>query len=90
MKAEVISFRPGHDLMKIIMADCERLGITATEWVLQKVYAAMDKKNEWSDLQRIKNSIWNARRKLRWDGNLEQALEILDQTHESITIMLKK
>jgi len=90
MKAEIISFRPGHELMTKIMADCEKLGITPTEWVLQKVYAAMDKTNDWSDLYRIKKSIWNARRKLRWEGNQEEALEILDQAHESLTIILKK
>jgi len=90
MKAEVISFRPGHELMTIIMADCERLDITATDWVLRKVYAAMDKNSEWSDLHRIKNLLGSARRKLRWEGNQEQALEILNEAYESITITLKK
>lgn len=90
MKSEVISFRPGHELMTTIMADCEKLEITPTDWVLKKIYAAMEKNNQWAELFRIKRSIWNARRLLRWHDNQEQAIEILDQVHDSLNTMLKK
>lgn len=90
MKAEVISFRPGHELMTIIMADCDKLGVTPTDWVLQKIYTAIDKNQVWTELAHIKRSISNVRRKLRWDDNLEQSIEILDQVNDSLTIILKK
>ena len=90
MKSEVISFRPGQELMTTIMADCEKLGITSTEWVIRKVYTAMEKNDQWAELSFIKKSIWNARRILRWHDNREQAIEILNQVHDSLNTMLKK
>ena len=90
MKAEIISFSPGHELMTIIMSDCEKNGITQTDWVLQKVYAAIDKNNERTELAYIRRSISIARRQLRWEGNTEHCLEILDQAYDSLTIILKR
>jgi hypothetical protein len=90
MKGEVISFRPGHDLMIIIMADCEKNGITPTDWVLQKIYAAMDKNNQWAELPQIKRSILKVCRHLRWEINDEQSIETLEQVIDWMTKILKR
>jgi hypothetical protein len=84
MQAEVISFRPGHELMTIIMAECNRLEINTTEWVLMKIHSALDGDNARAELKRVKIKAQEARRQLKWLHNPEKAKMILDDLIDSI------
>jgi len=84
MQAEVISFRPGHELMTIIMAECNRLEINTTDWVLMKIHSALEGDNARAELKRVKIKAQEARRQLKWFHNPEKAKMLLDDLIDSI------
>jgi hypothetical protein len=84
MQAEVISFRPGHELMTIIMAECNRLEINTTEWVLMKIHSALEEDNARAELKRVKIKAQEARRQLKLFHNPEKAKMLLDDLIDSI------
>jgi hypothetical protein len=84
MQAEVISFRPGHELMTIIMAECNRLEINTTEWVLMKIHSALEEDNARAELKRVKSRALNIRMYLKHLHNPEKAKMLLDDLIDSI------
>jgi hypothetical protein len=81
MEAEVICFRPGPDLMMEIMAECNLLGITKTEYVLRKIFAAMNNEKE---MQRISRKIGRVILSLNASDSPNRAIELLEELRHSI------
>jgi uncharacterized protein YpuA (DUF1002 family) len=67
------------------MADCNRLEINKTDWILMKVHAALEEDNARAELKRVKIKAQEARRQLKWFHNPEKAKMILDDLIDSIT-----
>jgi hypothetical protein len=75
MKSEIVSFRPGSDLMQKIMADCHRRGISISEYMTQLVYGALETQNIFGDL---KKSLVEMRAHLANGEDPEELIEVLD------------
>jgi hypothetical protein len=84
MQSEVISFRPSHQMMTMIMADCNRLGINKTDWILMKVHAALEGDNSRAELKRVKSRAQHIRMHLKYFHGPEKAKELLDELIDSI------
>jgi hypothetical protein len=81
MEAEIICFRPGTDLMMEIMAECDLLGISRTDYVLRKIYSA---KMIEKELQRISRKIGRVIVSLNTSDSPNPAIEMLDELRNSI------
>ena len=81
MEAEIICFRPGTDLMMEIMAECDLLGISRTDYVLRKIYSA---KMIEKELQRISRKIGRVIFSLNTSDGPNQAIEMLEELRNSI------
>jgi hypothetical protein len=84
MQSDTVSFRPSYEMMTMIMADCNRLGINKTDWILMKVHAALEEDNARAELKRVKIKAQEARRQLKWFHNPEKAKMILEDLIDSI------
>ena len=84
MQAEVISFRPSHQMMTMIMADCNRLGINKTDWILMKVHAALEEDNARAELKRVKSRARHIHMQLKYFHDPEKAKALLDDLIDSI------
>ena len=81
MEAEIICFRPGTDLMMEIMAECDLLGISRTDYVLRKIYSA---KMIEKELQRISRKIGRVIFSLNTSDSPNPAIEMLEELRHSI------
>ena len=81
MEAEIICFRPGTDLMMEIMAECDLLGISRTDYVLRKIYSA---KMIEKELQRISRKIGRVIFSLNTSDGPNPAIEMLEELRNSI------
>jgi len=81
MEAEIICFRPGTDLMMEIMAECDLLGISRTDYVLRKIYSA---KMIEKELQRISRKIGRVIFSLNTSDSPNPAIELLEELRHSI------
>ena len=81
MEAEIICFRPGNDLMMEIMAECDLLGISRTDYVLRKIYSA---KMIEKELQRISRKIGRVIFSLNTSDSPNPAIEMLEELRHSI------
>lgn len=81
MEAEIICFRPGTDLMMEIMAECDLLGISRTDYVLRKIYSA---KMIEKELQRISRKIGRVILSLNTSDSPNPAIEMLEELRHSI------
>ena len=52
MQAEVLSFRPGQELMTEILSECNTLKINSTEWVLMKIHSSIAYSKERDEIKR--------------------------------------
>ena len=71
-------------MMTMIMADCNRLGINKTDWILMKVHAALEEDNARAELKRVKSRALNIRMHLKHLHNPEKAKILLDDLIDSI------
>jgi hypothetical protein len=84
MQSEVISFRPGHEMMTIIMAECNRLEINTTDWVLMKIHSALEGDNARDEIKRVKSRARQIRIYLKHFHDPEKAKMLLDDLIDSI------
>jgi uncharacterized protein YpuA (DUF1002 family) len=84
MQSDTVSFRPSPEMMTMIMADCNRLRINKTDWILMKVHAALEEDKARAELKRVKIKAQEARRQIKWFHNPEKAKMILDDLIDSI------
>jgi hypothetical protein len=75
MQSEVISFRPGSDLMQKIMAECHRRGISISEYMTQFVCGSLETQNILTDL---KECLIDMRSHLVNGEDREELIEVLD------------
>lgn len=84
MQSEVISFRPGHEMMTLIMAECNRLEINTTDWVLMKIHSALEGDNARAELKRVKSRARHIHMQLKYFHDPEKAKALLDDLIDSI------
>ena len=75
MQSEIVSFRPGSDLIQKIMAECHRRGISVSEYMTQLVYGALETQNILVDL---KESLLDMRAHVVNGEDPEELIEMLD------------
>jgi len=76
MIGEVISFRVGHEQHDEILAECDRLGITKTEYMQRKLSTA---KHFDRTIRTIKGQIKTALRSLNLSDNPNAAIRRLEE-----------
>ena len=81
MQSEIVSFRPGSDLMQKIMGECHRRNISISEYMTQLVYGALETQNIFSDL---KKSLVAMRSHLVNGEDPEELIEVLDALNQII------
>ena len=75
MQSEVISFRPGPELMPLIMADCHKRGVNATEYMIQLIYGAFETQKL---LGLLKESLEGMRVHLANGEDPEELMQVLE------------
>jgi len=81
MKAEVICFRPGQELMALIMSECHKREIGVTEYMIQLVYGALETEKAF---KKVKEGLKAVRVHLSEGDDLEEAIEVLDAINQII------
>jgi hypothetical protein len=84
MQSDTVSFRPSPEMLTMIMADCNRLGINKTDWILMKVHAALEGDYARAELKRVKSRARHIRMYLKHLHNPEKAKMLLDDLIDSI------